>query len=496
MEEKSDILFNRACYTPGLTAADLLVTIQKRSMILLWRCSMANNDSLLNNSIIKGLVRFAIPVMLSMILQILYSATDLIVVGNFATTADMSAVTISSQVMTTIMLGVSGITTGLTVMVGQFSGAGNGKDVTRTVGTSFIFCVLLSVGLTLLFTCLSGTVVTVMKTPPEAVAAAKSYLFICSLGIVFIVGYNAISSIYRGIGDSKTPLIFVGIACAVNIALDLLFIGGFGMGAAGAALATVIAQAVSLAFSIGFLIKKGIGFRFERDDFRLRRRYAGKMLRLGLPISLQEILVSLSFLLITAVVNNMGLVSSAAVGTVEKLIGFLMMPTMAISVAVATMSAHNFGAGRHDRSVRCLWTGIVISLAIGCVACAFCWLYGTALTSLFSRNPAVIEEASLYLKPYSLDCVAVALVFNFNAFFTSCNKSLFSMAHSLLTTFLIRVPFVIVVGGMAGATLFTMGFAAPLSSLGSLIICFIYFSRLVRKLRADAAHSGEADMPI
>lgn len=451
---------------------------------------MANNDSLLNSGITKGLVRFAVPVMLSMILQILYSAANLVVVGNFATTADMSAVTISSQVMSTIMLGVSGITTGLSVMVGQFSGAANGKDVTRAVGTSFIFYALLSMGLTLLFACLSGPVVTAMKTPPEAVAPAKSYLFICTLGIVFIVGYNVISSIYRGIGDSKTPLVFVGIACIVNIALDLLFIKGFGMGATGAALATVIAQAASLAFSIAFLIKKGIGFRFERGDFRLRRRYAGKMLRLGLPISLQEVLISLSFLLITAVVNKMGLVPSAAVGTVEKLIGFLMMPTMALSVAVATMLAHNFGAGRYNRSVRCLWTGTVISLAIGCAVCAFCWLYGTTLTSLFSRNHAVIEEASLYLKTYSLDCVAVAFVFNFNAFFTSCNKSLFSMAHSLLTTFLIRVPFVILVGGMAGATLYTMGCAAPLSSLGSLIICFIYFSRLVRRLRADAAVKG------
>lgn len=451
---------------------------------------MANNDSLLYNSITKGLVRFAVPVMLSMILQILYSAADLIVVGHFATTADMSAVTISSQVMSTIMLGVSGITTGLTVMVGQFSGAGNGKDVTRAVGTSFIFYALISVGLTLLFACLSGPVVTAMKTPPEAVAPAKSYLFICTLGIVFIVGYNVISSIYRGIGDSNTPLVFVGIACIINIALDLLFIKGFGMGAAGAALATVIAQAGSLAFSIVFLIKKGIGFRFERDDFRLRRRYAGKMLRLGLPISLQEILISLSFLLITAVVNKMGLVSSAAVGTVEKLIGFLMMPTLAVSVAVATMSAHNFGAGRYSRSVRCLWTGTAISLAIGCAVCAFCWLSGTALTSLFSRNPAVIEEASLYLKTYSLDCVAVAFVFNFNAFFTSCSKSLFSMAHSLLTTFLIRVPFAILVGGMAGATLFTMGCAAPLSSFGSLIICLIYYSRFVRRLRTDAAAKG------
>ncbi|NLA87386.1 MAG: MATE family efflux transporter, partial [Clostridiales bacterium] len=224
--------------------------------------------------------------------------------------------------------------------------------------------------------------------------------------------------------------------------------------------------------------------------------YAGKMLRLGLPISLQEVLISLSFLLITAVVNDMGLVASAAVGTGEKLIGFLMMPTMAISVAVATMSAHNFGANRQDRSIKTLWTGIFMSLGIAVLVSACCWLFGTALTSIFSKDSAVIREAALYLKTYSLDCVAVAFVFNFNAFFTSCNKSVFSMAHSLLTTFLIRVPFVIIVGRMAVATLFTIGFAAPLSSLGSLTICFIYFMRLSRKLKADAAAVETAKLPI
>ena len=447
---------------------------------------MDKSDYLLKGGITRGLVRFAIPVMLSMILQILYAAADLIVVGNFASTADMSAVTIASQIMTTIMLGVSGITTGLTVMVGQYSGAGSKKDVTGAVGTSVIFYALLAAGLTLLFTGLNGPIVSAMRTPPEAVEAAKSYLFICALGIVFIVGYNVISGIYRGLGDSKTPLIFVGIACVINIALDLLFIKGFGMGATGAALATVIAQAGSLSFSLLYLWKKGIGYRFERGDFKLRRGYAFKMLRLGMPISLQEILISLSFLLITAVVNDMGLVASAAVGTVEKLIGFLMMPTMAVSVAVATMSAHNFGANRPDRSIKCLRAGIGISLAIGAVVCAFCWLFGSVLTSLFSRNPAVIMEASLYLKTYSLDCVLVAFIFNFNAFFTSCNKSVFSMAHSLLTTFLIRIPFVIIVGGMAGVTLFTIGFAPPFSSLGSLIICLIYFGRLSRQLKAEA----------
>lgn len=453
---------------------------------------MASNDYLLRGSISGALVKFAIPVMLSMLLQVVYAATDLLIVGNGATTADMSGVAISSQVMTTIMLGVSGITTGLTVMVGQFSGSGKNKDVTRAVGTSVIFCALLSIGLTVLFVCLNGPIISAMKTQPEAVAAAKSYLFICSLGIVFIVGYNVISSIFRGLGNSKTPLIFVLVACGMNILLDMVFIIGFGMGAAGAALATVIAQAGSLAFAVLYIRKKGIGFHFERDDFKLRREYAGKMLRIGLPISLQEILVNISFLLITAVVNKMaytngmGAAPSAAVGTVEKLISFLMMPTMAISIAVATMSAHNYGARQYMRARKCLWSGIYISLGFGVVVCAFCWIDGTALTALFSKDPNVVHDASLYLKTYALDCIGVAFVFNFNGYFSSCNKSVFSMIHSLTTTFVIRVPFVIIAGGIAGVTLFTIGIAAPLSSLGSLIMCLIYFRWLNKKMKDDS----------
>lgn len=459
---------------------------------------MVSNDYLLKGRITSGLVRFAVPVMLSMILQILYSAVDLLIVGNFATTADLSGVAVSSQILTTVTLGISGITTGLTVLLGQFSGAGSEKDVKHTVGSSVLLYGVLTILLTVLLVCFNDAIVSAMKTSAGAVEETKSYLLICSLGIIFIVGYNVTSGIFRGLGNSKTPLYFVAVACVINIGLDLLFVKGFGMGAAGAALATVIAQAGSFLFSLLYLKKKGVGIRFSRHDFwpsradlHLRLTYIKKMLRIGLPISLQEVLINLSFLLITAVVNKigqtsgMGEVPSAAVGTVEKLISFLMMPTMAISVAVATMSAHNYGARQVNRSKKCLKSGILISLAIAIPACLFCWVFGTALTSLFSRDPVVIREASLYLKTYSLDCVAVAFVFNLNSFFSSLSKSVFSMAHSLLTTFLIRVPFVIIAGGMAGVTLLTIGCAAPLSSLGSMIICFVYYGWLVRRMKDD-----------
>ena len=443
---------------------------------------MATNDDLLKGSISGALVRFAVPVLLSSLLQVFYSAVDLVIVGKFATTADMSGVAVSSGIMTMVTLGASGLTTGLNVLLGQFSGAGKHGEIKRTIGTAVIFFALLSFALTLVLALLSGPIVAAMQTPEQAVEPARQYLFICSLGTVFIIGYNVVSSIFRGLGNSRTPLLFVAVACCVNIVLDLILIMGLHMGAAGAALATVIAQAVSLVLSVLYIRYREAGIRVGRAELRLDRRIVGRLLKIGAPITLQEVLVNFSFILITAVVNKMGLYASAAVGTVEKIMSFLAMPSIALSISVATMTAHNFGARQIDRARRCLWTGIGIALAFAAVFTAFCWARGSALPSLFSKDPEVIRQASLYLATYILDSVGIAFVFNLNGFFSGCNRTVFSMTHSLLTTFLIRIPFVLIAGSAAGVTLLTIGCAAPLTSLGSIIMCLVYYRRLSRKM--------------
>jgi putative MATE family efflux protein len=446
---------------------------------------MAYNEALLKGRVSTALIRFAIPVMLSSLLQIFYAATDLLIVGNFATTADVSGVSISSQIMTTVTLGLSGLVTGVTVLIGQYSGAKSEKDLKNTVGTSVIFFAVISAVIMALLLVLHRPIISLMQTPAEAVGPARSYLFICACGIPLIIGYNLVSSVFRGMGNSKTPLLFVAVACGINVILDLVLIKGFGMGAAGAALATVTAQGGSLMFSLLFIRRKGIGFHFTRADIHYRAEYIVKMLKIGVPISLQEILVGLSFVLITAVVNKMGVVASASVGIVEKLIGFMMMPTIAVSVAVATMSAQNIGARRYDRARESMWVGVVFSLSIAAVICAFSWIRGTAFTSLFSNSQEVVYQASLYLKTYSIDCLAVSFVFNMNAFFSSSNHSLFSMIHSLLTTFFIRVPVTVLFSARVGATLLEIGLAAPLSSVGSLVMCLIYFVYLGRKMKSN-----------
>ena len=446
---------------------------------------MKYNESFIKGNVPRALIRFALPVMLASILQMVYSATDLVILGRFGTTSDVSGVATSTQIMLLITLSISGFTAALVVLLGQFSGEKNEKKLSATVGTGVVFFAIAALCVTVIMQFLIDPIITLMKTPELAAPAARDYLRICTLGTVFITGYNVCSSIMRGIGNSKVPLLFISVTCTINIFLDLLFVAVFRMGAAGAATATVIAQAFSLAFSLTFFKLRGIGFKVSRADIRLNKEIVRRLVKIGAPISLQEILVTLSFLLITAVVNGMGIVVSASVGVVEKLIGFLMMPSAALSTAVATMSAHNIGANQYDRARRCMWVGILTSLCCASVATGASWFFGDVLASIFSKDKDVIYNAALYLKTYSLDCLGVCVVFVLNGYFNSCNRSLFSMAHSLITTFAIRVPFTIIIARIPGATLFHLGIASPLSSLGSMIMCFIYLRYVNRKMAQE-----------
>jgi len=442
---------------------------------------MQRSEYLTTGSVPRALLRFAIPVILSSVFQILYSAVDLIVIGHFADTASISGVSTSGQIMTTVAMILSGLTTGVTVLLGQYAGAKNEADLKKTVGTAVtIFACIAVIVSAALFIARDG-LIALVNTPEQAVAHAKAYLTITSLGTVFIMGFSVTGSIFRGVGDSKSPLLFIAIACTTNIVLDLLFVAVFRWGAAGAALATVIAQGVSLAFSLTHLARNGIGVKITRHDIRFSMSQFKKILLIGIPLCFQDTLVSLSFMFITSVINSMGLTQSTAAGIVEKLITFLMMPTIAVSASVATMSAHCFGAGLYKRAMQVLRTAISLALGVAVVIVAFVWIRGDLLIKIFKKDDAaVIEQAVLFLKSYALDCLVVAFVFNFNSFFSSCNRSVFSMVHSVLTTICIRVPYVYLMA-KAGATLDRIGLAAPLSTLGSLLLCVGYFIYLVRK---------------
>lgn len=437
---------------------------------------------LTKGSVLKTLLRFAVPFLIANLLQALYGGADLFVVGWFDDAASVAAVAIGSQVMQTITGIILGLTTGTTVVVAMATGAKNYRDVATSIGTSI--CLFASVGLflTLIMVVSHNYIAVLMHTPVEAMRDAKHYLLICSIGIPFIMGYNVVCGILRGLGDSKTPLYFVALACVINIVLDVVLVGFCHLRAAGAAIATVSSQGISFLTALWFLHKRGFHFPFSRRDIRLSPILSRRIFVLGAPIALQDALVNVSFLLITVIVNQMGVIASAALGVVEKIIVFAMLPPMAISSAVATMTAQNYGAGLLLRMKRCLYSGIGMALIFGVSVCVYSQFLPDTLTGIFTKDPAVIAMASEYLRGYSIDCIIVSFVFCINSYFSGQGNSLFPMIHSIIATFVFRVPLSYLFGQIDSASLHLMGFAPPISTFVSLLICIWYIRRTNRKL--------------
>lgn len=435
---------------------------------------MKQKNLLTEGSIFKSLMRFSFPFLLASLLQAFYGAADLFVVGQYADSAAVSAVAIGSQVMQTITGVILGITTGGTILIGQYLGARREKDMAKTVGT--IICVfgLFSVVLTILMILFTNPIVRIMHTPAEAMKYTQQYIFVCSCGIPFIIGYNAVSGILRGMGDSKTPLYFIAIACVINITVDIILVDFFKMGAVGAAVATVGAQGISFLLAVLFLWKKGFPFEFGKKYIWLFPKKAKIIFHLGLPIALQDGLINISFLLITTIINTMGLTASAAVGVVEKIIVFAMLPPTAFASAIAVMTAQNIGAGKVERAQKSLYAGIACSLVIGIAFWVYSQIFPESITSLFSNDKKVIYTAAIYLKSYSLDCILVCFIFCMNSFFSGCGHPIFPMVHSLIATFLIRIPVSFFLSRIEGITLYKIGFGAPLATFISLIMCIIY----------------------
>ncbi|MBU3112468.1 MATE family efflux transporter [Clostridium lacusfryxellense] len=435
---------------------------------------MEQHNDLTQGKVTFTLLKFALPFLLASLLQALYGAADLLVVGQFGDSAQVSAVATGSQIMQTITSVILGLTTGGTILIGNYLGAKKFKDIAESVGTIICIFGIIAAILTVIMMILTGNITKLMNTPIEAIEDTKQYIFICSCGIPFIIGYNALSGILRGLGNSKAPLLFIMVACLTNIAIDLILVGGFHMGAPGAAIATIVAQAISFIIGAFYIKKVGFNFDFNRSDIRIEAGKAKKIFKLGLPISMQDGLINISFIIITAVINVMGLTASASVGVVEKIIVFTMLPTIAFASAIAVMTAQNMGARKEERAKQCLYVGVASSLIMGITCFAYAQWNPTSLTALFSRDTTVIQTASLYLKSYSFDCILVCFVFCMNSFFSGCGNSLFPMIHSLITTFIIRIPVSFALSKMSGVTLYEIGFASPLATFASLIMCIFY----------------------
>lgn len=430
----------------------------------------------------RELVSFCIPFLLSNVLQALYGAVDMWVVGNFSAadaatrTAILSGVNIGSQITNLVAMMVSGLTVAGTVMVGQYIGAKKPRDASETVGTMFSMLALLGVLLTVAMIALSGPILRLLSTPEESFGYAKEYLNICLLGTLFIFGYNAISSIQRGMGDSVRPLIFVGVACVVNIGLDLWMVKGLGMGAAGAAWATIIAQAVSLMLAAWYLSRSKFIFDFRLSSFRIVKNKLATMVRLGIPSSVQSIIVNVSFLVMTAMVNSIGgYVASAAVGVVGKFNSFAILPAVAMSSSVSAFAAQNIGAGFYDRAKKSLGVGLIIALAINVCVFALVQLFPAEIISIFDQNPETVSNGVAYMRTFSFDYLLVPVLFCINGLIMGAGHTFFTLLTASISSLLLRIPVAVLLGKTAGWGLPGVGLAGPAASVAALTLAVWFF---------------------
>ena len=448
----------------------------------------AKGQSLIQGSILKSLIPFAFPVLLALFLQAMYGAADLIIVGQFANTYEQSSVASGSQLLNMITMIITSLTIGVTVFVGDCIGSGNRENAGQGVGTGIAIFAVLAVVVTALVVPFSDGLAAFMHAPAEAFAQTSGYVRICGMGTVFITAYNVLGAIFRGIGDSKTPLITVAIACVINIFGDLLLVAGFGMGAAGAAIATVSAQAISVVFSLYFIRKKKLPFDFSKEYIRFDGPSLKKILLVGVPIALQEMLVQFSFLFIQVVVNRMGVAESAAVGVAEKVCVFLMLVASAYMQSISAFVAQNNGAGRFDRSRKALFYGIETALLAGLIMGTFAFFGGSMLASIFTSEGPVIAYAHSYLKAYAIDCLLTAILFCFVGYFNGCGKTVFVMVQGVVGAFCVRIPAVFLMSRMEGATLFHIGLGTPISSVAQILLCVLayrYYQAKLPKQQAD-----------
>ena len=299
--------------------------------------------NLTNGSVFRNVVLFSLPYLLSYFLQTLYGMADLFIIGQFDGVASTTAVSIGSQVMHMLTVMIVGLAMGTTVSIGQAVGEGEHKCVAQNIGNTITLFMAVSLGLTVLLLVLVHPIVVAMSTPNEAVNGTVAYLTICFIGIPFITAYNIISSIFRGMGDSKSPMYFIAVACIANIVLDYIFIGMLQFGPVGAALGTTVSQAISVVVSLIFILKKR-SIVLCKSDFKPYRKAMGKILSIGIPIALQDGLIQIAFIVITIIANRRGLNDAAAVGIVEKIMSFLFLIPSSMLSTVSALGAQNIGA--------------------------------------------------------------------------------------------------------------------------------------------------------
>lgn len=441
--------------------------------------------NLTSGSVLNNILYFSLPYLLSYFLQTLYGMADLFIIGQFDGVAGTTAVSIGSQIMHMLTVMIVGLAMGATVNIGHAVGAGDRKRASLVIGNTATLFIAVSIPLTILLICLVQPIVAVMSTPAEAVSGTAAYLTICFAGIPFITAYNVISSVFRGLGDSKSPMYFIAVACAANIILDLVFMGVMDMGPAGAALGTTLSQTISVAVALAAIVKRRL-ISISRSDFRPCREHIRRILNIGVPVALQDGFIQIAFIVITIIANQRGLNDAAAVGIVEKIIGFIFLVPSSMLSTVSAVCAQNIGAGKYDRAAKTLRYAIFIAAGFGLVVSVLIQFIAEPVVGLFSSDAAVITMGGQYFRGYIADCMFAGIHFCFSGYFCAYGKSGISFLHNFLSVLLARVPGAYLASKMFADTLLPMGLAAVAGSILSVIICTIAFV-WIRKREPGAA---------
>lgn len=433
-----------------------------------------SNADFTQGSIPKKLISFMIPVLGALILQAAYGAVDLLVVGRFGSTSGLSAVSTGSQILNLVTFVVTQLAMGITVLIARYIGEKRPQLIGSLIGGATLVFTLISVVLFVIMVGFSHGLAVLMQAPAEAVDLTSVYVRICGAGIFFIVAYNVLAAIFRGLGDSKSPLIFVAIACAINVVGDLVLVAGFHLDAAGAAIATVAAQAISAVFALVLLAKKNLPFQIKKEDFHFNSQ-CRRLLQVGFPLAMQEFLTQMSFLALCAFINRLGLEASSGYGVACKIVNFAMLIPSSLMQSMASFVSQNVGAGNEKRAKKAMFTGIGIGLVIGCVVFVLVLLKGDVLTGLFTTDAAVVQRGFEYLKGFAPESIVTAVLFSMVGYFNGHDKTLWVMTQGLAQTLLVRLPMAYIMSIQPNASLTMIGLAAPTATVFGIVLNIGFF---------------------
>ena len=442
---------------------------------------MAQEKDLTQGNLITTLLTFALPYIGANFMQALYGAADLIIVGKFCDSAVVSAVATGSQLMQTLIFFITGLTVSATVLIGKAFGAKQYENIIKIINTMTVCFIAAAIFLSTVIMTFDNTLLNLLRTPSEAYTATADYIFVCAIGLVFIFGYNAIAAVLRGLGNSVAPMYFVIISCVTNIILDLLLVGKYSMGAEGAAIATVASQILSVIIGIIYFKKGSFVFKFKLRNINFDFKTAKELFKIGLPLSLQDTLIPISFLFLFSIANSMGVAASAAYGSVVRLNGFMMLPAGSFAMALTALTAQNLGAGNMKRAIDALKLSILFAFIFGIIFFIWQQLYPKSAIAIFTTESDVLDAGALYLKSFSYDYLLVPFVFCLNGFFFGCGRTIFAAANSIFAAFAVRIPVAFLLCAIVPtATLYELGISMPAASVLSVTVAILYLGYLYK----------------